>query len=256
MNRERVTLDALDQDGRMLARISSRSALANDFLMLMERAPGFTPADFRNSVLKENALTRASHSARLKLFKELKGRYLLDEGSPLFVAFLREWQTHSDSQERQLLAYTLFTLNDRTVYVTSRDWLFPRLQQASSELRIGDLTVFFQSIGRKDHPEVAEWTPITLTRVAQHYLASVRDFGLATGGIRKIAVRPSLRPAAFRLILRALTLAGIPAAQVIQHEAFKILGIAPTEVLDSLAELNRRGSLRFRMQADVIELSL
>jgi hypothetical protein len=256
MNRERVNIGALDRGGRMLARISSRSALANDFLMLMDRVPGFAPADFRNSVLKENSLTRGSHSARLKLFKELKGRYLLDDGSPLFAAFLGEWQTHSDSQERQLLAYTLFTLNDRTVYVTSRDWLFPRLQQASSELRIGDLMVFFQSIGRKDHPEVAEWTPITLTRVAQHYLASVRDFGLANGGIRKVAVRPSLRPAAFRLVVRALTLAGVPSAQIIQHEAFKILGIATTGVLDALAELNRHGALRFRMQADVIELSL
>lgn len=224
--------------------------------MLMERVPEFRAESFRASVIDDNLLARGSASAREKIFRELKGRYLLDLDAPLFAAFLAEWRAHPDSHDRQLLAYTLFNLNDRTVYVTCRDWFFTRLRQASSELRIGDLMVFFQSIGRKDHPEVAEWTPITLTRVAQHYLASVRDFGLATGGIRKIAVRPSLRAAPFRLILRALALAGVPAAQVIQHEAFKILGIAPSEVLDALAELNRHGALRFRMQADVIELSL
>lgn len=245
-----------DYHSRLLARISSRSALATDFAMLMERVPEFRAESFRASVVDENLLARGSASAREKIFRELKGRYLLDLNAPLFAAFLDEWRAHPDSHERQLLAYTLFALNDRTVYVTSRDWLFPRLRQASSELRIGDLMVFFQSIGRKGHPEVATWTPITLTRVAQHYLASVRDFGLATGGIRKVAVRPSLRAAPFRLILRALTLAGVPSAQVIQHEAFQILGVAPAEVIDALAELNRHGALRFRMQADVIELSL
>ena len=124
------------------------------------------------------------------------------------------------------------------MFVTSRDWLFPHLRQASSELRIGDLAVFFQRLGKTSHPEVAAWTPITLTRVAQHYLASVRDFGLANGGTRKIAVRPSLHPAAVRLLLRSLFLAGVPSAETIRHKAFKILGIAPGEVVDVLAELH------------------
>jgi hypothetical protein len=247
---------ALDPTGRLLARISSRSALATDFAMLMERVPEYRAASFRAAVIDDNILARTSGSARAKLFQELKGRYLLDLDSPLFAAFLAEWRAHPNSHDRQLLAYTLFNLNDRTAYVTTRDWLFPRLRQASSELRIGDLMVFFQSIGRNDHPEVAEWTPITLTRVAQHYLASVRDFGLATGGTRKIAVRPSLQPGPIRLLIRALMLIGVPSSDIIRHDAFKILGIAPSEVVDMLSELNRHQSLRFRMQADVIELSL
>lgn len=247
---------ALDQDGRLLARISSRSALATDFTMLMERVPEYSAESFRASVIDDNLLARGSASAREKLFRELKGRYLLDLDAPLFAAALAEWRAHPDSHDRQILAYTLFNLNDRTVYVTSRDWLFPRLRQASAELRIGDLMVFFHSIGRNDHSEVAEWTPITLTRVAQHYLASVRDFGLATGGIRKFAVRPALHPGPIRLLIRALMLSDVPSLEIIRHDAFKILGIAPIEIVDVLSELNRQGALRFRMQADVIELSL
>lgn len=247
---------ALDSAGRLLARISSRSALATDFAMLMERVPEYRAASFRTAVIDDNILTRTSASARAKLFQELKGRYLLDLDSPLFAAFLAEWRAHPDTHDRQLLAYTLFVLNDRTAFVTSRDWLFPHLRQASSELRTGDLIVFFQRVGKSDYPEVAAWTPITLTRVAQHYLASVRDFGLATGGTRKIAVRPSLQPGAVRLLIRALALSGVPSPEIIRHEAFKILGIAPGEVVDILSELNRHGTLRFRIQADVIELSL
>lgn len=247
---------ALNQGGRLLARISSRSALATDFAMLMERVPEYRAAAFRASVIDENLLARSSASARAKLYQEIKNRYILDLDSPLFAAFLAEWRAHPDSHDRQLLAYTLFALNDRTVYVTSRDWLFPHLRQASSELRIGDLIVFFQRLGKTDYTEVGAWTPITLTRVAQHYLASVRDFGLATGGTRKIAVRPSLQPAPVRLLIRALTLSGAPVPEIIRHDAFKILGIAAGEVVDILSELSRHGALRFRIQADVIELSL
>jgi hypothetical protein len=247
---------ALDPAGRLLARISSRSALATDFAMLMERVPDYCASTFRTAVIDDNTLARTSASARAKLFQELKGRYLLDLASPLFAAFLDEWLAHPDNHDRQLLAYIFFVLNDRTVFLTSRDWLFPHLRQASSELRIGDLIVFFQLLGKTDYPEVAAWTPITLTRVAQHYLASVRDFGLATGGTRKVAVRPSLQPGTVRLLLRALMLSGVPAPEIICHHAFKILGIDPGEVVDVLSELNRHGALRFRMQSDVIELSL
>lgn len=211
---------------------------------------------FQSAVLDENRLSRTSGSARAKLYKELKGRYLLDDEVPLFSAFLAEWRSIHSESERSLLTYVLWALNDRTVVVTSCDWLYPHLRRASSELRVGDLEAFLRSKGKHGHPEVAEWTAETLKRVAQHYLASVRDFGLATGGAKKIAVRPSLQPAPVRLLLRALQLADVAAIQIIRHEIFKILGIAPGEVVDALAELNRIGAIRFRMQADVIELSL
>jgi len=249
-------IPALDKSGRLLARISSRSALATDFSMLMERVPEYRADAFRSAVIDDNVLARTSVSARAKVYTEIKGRYLLDPQSPLFTAFLDEWRAHPDSHDRQLLIYVLFALNDRTVFITSREWLFPHLRQASSELRVGDLIVFFQQLGKRCYPEVADWTPITLTRVAQHYLASVRDFGLATGGTRKVAVRPSLQPAPVRLLVRALQIVGIPPSGIIRHESFKLLGIGPGEVVEVLSELNRQGALRFRMQADVIELSL
>jgi hypothetical protein len=249
-------IPALDPSGRLLARISSRSALVTDFTMLMDRATDFESAAYRSAVIGDNVLARSTSSSREKLYRELKGRYLLDPAIPLFAAFLAEWRAHPDAHDRLLLAYVLFALNDRTVYVTSRDWLFPHLRQPGSELRISDLTAFLHRLGRNEHPEVAGWTPITLTRVVQHYLASIRDFGLASGGTRKVSVRPSLPSGAIRLTLRALALARVPATQTVRHEAFKIFGVAPGEVVDVLSELNRHGALRFRIQADVIELNL
>jgi hypothetical protein len=57
------------------------------------------------------------------------------------------------------------------------------------------------------------------------------------------------------LLLAALRMRRVASLQVVQHQTFKLLGIAPEEVIDALSQLNREGELRFRMQADVVEMS-
>ena len=58
------------------------------------------------------------------------------------------------------------------------------------------------------------------------------------------------------MLIRGLRLAGTSDEQILIHDTFKILGIAPGEIADALTELNRHGDLSFRQQADVIELKL
>jgi Putative inner membrane protein (DUF1819) len=246
----------LSSEAGLIARLSARSALYTDFQVLLHSRPqAMTFAEYRRAVLEENALARGSEAARKKVFQELKGRYILDAEHPLFTAFWQQWVRCGSDHERALTAYVLLALNDKTVAVVSMEWLFPHLRRAPSDLRIRDLEAFLQQLGQTAHPEVARWSPITLTRVAQHYLASIRDFGLATGTIRKIAHRPALYGSPVRLLLRALEILRVPPLQVVRHESFKILGIAPDEVIDALSQLNRQGDIRFRMQANVVELS-
>ena len=247
----------LDQDGPFLARLSSRSALYTDLQVLLQARTDLLPfTDYRRAVVDDNILSRGSVAARKKVLKELKGRYLLDGEDPLFSAFHHEWRACGSDQERALTAYVLLALNDRTVALSSMDWLYPQLRRAPCEIRIGDLEPFFRQLGKSTHPEVARWTPVTRKRVAQHYLASIRDFGLATGTTKKIAVRPALYACPVRLLLAALRMLRVSPLQVVRHDAFKLLGIAPEEVIDALAQLNRQGDLRFRMQADVVELAV
>ena len=60
-------IPALDANGRLLARLSSRSALASDFQLLMERVSGRKRGDFRTAVIEDNCLARSSGSSRSKL---------------------------------------------------------------------------------------------------------------------------------------------------------------------------------------------
>jgi hypothetical protein len=224
--------------------------------MLLKQTEQPTVDGFRHSVIEANVLARSSRSSRAKLLTELRGRYILNESSPIFASFLKEWKTADCEHAHSLLVFVLLALNDRTVMVTSCEWLFSHLQQPGSELRIGDLDAFLLSMARTTHPEIDLWSNETRLRVEQHYLASIRDFGLATGATKKISVKPALYAAPVRLLIQALFIAGANSSAIVRHEAFKILGIAPNEVIDMLSELHRQGSLHFRMQADIVELSL
>ena len=247
---------SLDPATPYYSRLSARSALYTEFRLLMDSArSGGQPIDYRSLVLDSNVLSRASAAARAKMWKELKGRYGLSPTDPLFQAFLAEWSRCKSDPERALTAYVLFTLNDRLVTDLGTQLLFPLLRRAPAELRVQDVIAFIAAAER-GHPELGGWTENTRRSWAQDYCASVRDFGLAKGMLRKTTIRPALHGAPVRLMVRALRLAGVKLAEVIRAPVFRLLGVDAGEVVDAFGELNRLGEIRFRIQGDVIELDL
>lgn len=248
----RLTPPGLDQAAPFSSRLSARSALYTDLFILLS-APA--PAGFRAGVIDDNLLARRTAAARNKVWQELKARYILDPAHPLFAAFLAEWSRCSCEPERALTAYVLFALNDRLVSLLGTEWLFALLRRAPAELRVDDVDAFILR-ARTAHPEVSGWSEHTRLGVAQKYCASIRDFGLAKGVTRKLTVRPALYGAPVRLLVRALRMARVAPPSLVQDPIFRLLGLDTWEVIDALGELNRTEALRFRMQADIVELDV
>lgn len=247
---------ALDPHAAYLSRLSARSALYTDLRILLKGLETALPsAGYRALIAQENRLARPSMAARWKLWKELKIRYILDAKSPVFAAFWGEWRRCQTDAEHGLTAYVLLALTDRLVADLGTEWLFPLLRRAPSDLRVPDVLHFIER-SAPQHPEVIEWSVQTRLAVAQKYLASLRDFGLASGVVKKTSVRPALYGAPVRLLIRAQRLARIKDADVLQAPLFRLLALDGVEVIDALGDLNRRHELRFRMQGDVVELSL
>jgi len=251
-----VLMPALDPSAPYTSRLSARSALYTDLHVLLdtECTSSSSPA-YRSLVIDENCLVRKSAAARRKMWKELKTRYILDNEHPVFAAFLKEWHRCGSEPERGLTAYILFALQDRLVADLGTNWLFPLLRRAPADLRVADVRGFIDHAA-KLHPEVRSWSDQTRTTVAQKYTASIRDFGLAKGTVNKITVRPALYGAPVRLLIHALRLAGIPSLDLVQAPIFRLLALNGPEVIEALSELNRVDALRFRMQADIIELDI
>ena len=80
---------ALEPSAPYFSRLSARSALYSDLRVLLD-ATGepLTSSAYRSLVIDDNCVARKSAAARRKIWKELKARYLLDAGHPLFAAFL------------------------------------------------------------------------------------------------------------------------------------------------------------------------
>lgn len=238
------------------SRLSARSALFTELHQLLDgETKALSSAEYRRRVVDENRLAKPSRAAREKLWKELKARYRLDAEDPLFAAFWTEWTRCTSEPERSLTAYAFFALNDRLVTDLGLDLLYPLLRRAPAELRLADVLAFVERAYRA-HPEASAWSDETRTAVAQKYTASIRDFGLARGTIRKTSIRPALYSAPVRFVVRALRLAGAAPLDIVQSPAFKLLCLDTTEVIDALSEMNRVGALRFRMQGDVVELDV
>ncbi len=255
-SKTQIVISALLNETKYVSRLSSRSALYTDFRLLIDslNAP-LEAASIRKLVLEANLLARSSTSARNKLWNELRSRYILDMANPFFSAFWREWGRCGSELEQNLTAYVLFALNDRLVLDLGIDWLFTYLQRAPSEIKVEEILSFLQR-SKGAHPEVSGWSEKTTLRVAQHYMASIRDFGLAHGKTRKYTIHPALYAAPIRLLMKALLLTGVKTTDLINSPVFRLMAIEGTEIIETLSELNRRGSLHFKMQADVIELNL
>lgn len=253
---QKVVAPGLDPGAPYFSRLSARSALYTELHQLLEASTSRpSPTPYRALVLDENVLGRSSSLARRKLWQELKSRYRLDGDDSIFVAFWTEWRRCDSDQERGLTAYVLLALNDRFVADIGVEWLFPLLRRAPAEVRVADILAF---IGRAEpaHPEVRSWSEKTRLAVAQKYAASIRDFGLAKGTMRKLTIRPALYAGPVRLLVNALRLAGLGPTEIVRSRVFRLLALDESEIIDALGELNRLGALRFRMQGDVVELDV
>ena len=246
----------LDPAAPYSSRLSARSALFTELHQLLDgETRALTSAEYRCRVVDENRLAKPSKAAREKLWKELKARYRLDAKDPLFAAFWAEWQRCASEPERSLTAYVFFALNDRLVTDLGLERLFPLLRRAPAEVRVADVLAFIERAYRP-HPEARAGRMRQALRSPRSTAASIRDFGLAQGTMRKTSVRPALYGAPVRLLVRALRLVGVAPLEIVRAPAFSLLCLDSTEVIDALGEMNRVGALRFRMQGDVIELDL
>ena len=247
---------ALDPSAPYTSRLSARSAMYTDLHVLLDTkcAPS-SQSTYRSLVIDENCLARKSAAARQKMWKELKSRYILDTEHPLFVAFQKEWRRCSSEPERALTAYILLALNDRLVADLGTNWLLPLLRRAPAELRVADVRGFIDRAAKK-HAEIRSWSDHTCTAVAQKYAASIRDFGLARGVVKKITIRPALYAAPVRLLIHALRLVGVRPLDQIRAPIFRLLSLESSEVIQALGELNRTDAIRFRIQGNIVELDI
>jgi hypothetical protein len=208
--------------------------------------------DFRRLILGENAARKSTANARMWAWKRLKLRYLLDSpGLPEFKAFSSAHATARTAEDRRLVAALMLARTDALF----RD---VTLEAVSRGLRTPGLVIdpesIHDSVRAKMRASGLSWSAESLRSITNHLLSALADLGFIEGfRVRRTArVRPGVEPTVFAATLGRLE--GLTDRANLESRWFRLLGLDVEEAASALREAARAGAVRFRMQADVVEL--
>jgi hypothetical protein len=241
---------------RYVANLAGASSMWAEMQALLDHKIANLSTDaVRSLIVEENVLNKRTDVNRKKTLKKLTERYSLKRDNPVFAHFLTAYYTEVNSSQRALLGYLLLCANDLLVRRLSADWLAPRLARDGTALATDDLVKHVSDVGQKV-PALARWTPVTRLHVCQHYLGSVRDFGLAEGRVVKRSQRPY---AGSRVLVYALQLGrlqGLKPLDLLASDWMRVLGLDLDTAITRMYQLNAEGLAKFRMAGHVAELTL
>ncbi len=236
------------------ARLAAATSRRADLETLLAAAPpGASPAKLRQLVVDQNIAGKGSAISRQKLWSQLRQRYVLDHSVPEGAAFLAGMAATSSFSDRGLLCLLMMARTDRLFRDITLSAVSPSLArdgvQIPSDQVQGQLEGYLQEHG-------LAWSPDTVEHLRQHLMASLKDFGVLRGSKVKRTVRP--RPSSqVALFAARLALAeGQSPRRVLDSEWFRLLGLDTDQVVDLLYAAARDGVLRFRMQAEVVDLQM
>jgi len=221
--------------------------------LLAAAPPDASLAVYRELLLQENVAGKRSTVAREKAWVHLKARYLLDPSVPEYRTFAVAMRGTSDPGVRGPLCLLMLARVNRLFREVTLGCVSPHLGQANTVI---DPMAIHDAVLCRVSASGAEWSPITLKRVRQHILSSLKDFGVLRGSATKRTVTPRVGTAVALFATRLAKLEGLTDRQVLDAVWFRLLGLDRDRAIDVLYAVARSGLVTFRLQADVVELSL
>ncbi len=235
---------------RLAAAASRRADLES---VLAAASPHASVEEFRRLILEQNVAGKRSAASRRKLWGQLRQRYLLDYGVPEGAVFLSAMASTSSPSERGLLCLLMMARTDRLFREVTLECVSPLLGRdgavVPSEQVQGTLERHLGGEGLK-------WASGTLESARQHLMAALKDCGVLRGSITRRTVRPRPGTPFTLLASRFALLEGLTPRQTLDSRWFRLLGLETEEVVKLLYTAATEGALRFRMQAEVVELQL
>ena len=235
---------------RLAAAASRRADLET---LLAAAAPGASPADFRQLVVDQNIAGKRSAVSRQKLWNQLQQRYLLDRSVPEGAAFLAGMASTSSPSDRGLLCLLMMARTDRLFREVTLRAVSPYLARDGTVIPAEEVQQVLKDYLSENS---VVWSPETKLSVQQHLMAALKDCGVLRGSRPKRTARP--RPSS-QVTLFAARLAlseGLTPRQVLVSQWFRMLGLDTDQVVDLLYAAARDGVLRFRTQAEVVDLQV
>lgn len=229
--------------------------------VLSAAAPAATRQDYAALILDRNVAGKSSAVSRAKLLKQLRERYLLDPSFAEFLAFRSAVDAEPNSIERGLLCYLMMARCDRlfreaALLVLSLHSSRGAGLPGSSPGGAIDAQRLSDAFHRYLETHALRWSSETEETARLHVLSSLKDFGLLSGSRQRrlLAIRAGPRTASFAARLGEIE--GLTASRTLTSRWFALLGADDERAAELLRSAQRAGLLSFRIQAQIVELSL
>jgi hypothetical protein len=203
-------------------------------------------------IRRQNLFGKTSRSRVEDVLAIFRQRYLVDESVTKALAILVANRLPSAALDRIL--YFHAALADRLLYDTVTEILTPRQARGLTEVLASDVQ---QSLRKwVDAGKTSgQWSDPTMLRIAQGLLATLRDFGVLQGAIRKRIAPAYLPIEAFAYIAFYLKRREPSGAKLVEHPDWRLFFLPGEGVERSLFEAHQRRLLEYHVAGSVTRLT-
>jgi len=222
-------------------------------IVLNEIARGKSNEQVRKDVIKNDLLDQKTLASRKKYWAEINRRYL-SERSDDEVDNLTRVVLHCKNQDAvDLILFYEYCQEDKLLHDLTVDCTFNLYHQAKTTIDKIDINHWLKQ-KEEDHPEISNWTQSTHSRIVRSYLATIRDFGLVKGVMKKEFYKFYTPREAFVYALYRLRDQGLKGKQLIKSEDWRLFLMDEREVIFMLDDAAKAGYVHFRHSGDIYDL--
>lgn len=200
---------------------------------------------------RENILGKRSRKRAKDVLLIFRQRYLDDPD--VGAALVTLSQGGAPSQWLDPLLYFYAAQNDRTLHDLVIEALYPRLLAGYMDLPI-DVVVRTLRTWVVEGKTTSVWGDETIVRVAQGFMATLRDFGVLQGAVKKRLSPIYLPIPAFALIAFWLQQRQRSGSQVLQHDDWKLFFLSVEAVERFFIEAHQEHLLSYHAAGSVVRI--
>ena len=140
--------------------------------------------ELRERVQEDNILNKGSEDYRRKMLGEIRRRTGIGKNEIGDNALIKVINSPSVSDGvKDWIIYYHYS-QDSLVKLLTGEFLYPKYESGILSVSRDDVIEFIDGL-ENEYPEVKEWTENTKQKVASHYLAALKNFGILEGKQKK-----------------------------------------------------------------------
>ena len=223
----------------------SRTLMLNELVAVLDLvAFGTATSIYREAILQENILGKATDSTRHKSLRHLRELYSLDESTPIFQALRKLCEL--DATSLPLLAVQVAWARDPLFRATTRPVL-----AASDGERV--MTGSLADALEMTYP--TQYSLLNRSKIARNASSSWTQSGYLRG--RGVKIRQPILPTAVSVAMALFlgSIAGYHGAEVFSNPWCRLLDLSSERAKTFGFEAHRAGLLNLRAVGEIVELS-